>query len=165
MKSSRKTAATLGLAAIGITSAVAMTPANAAAGPGAVTVRPGAHGAYTVHVTRASGAAALAAPSTSPSVDHRFVPDGGSFTCARSYACAVVPYSNGAYVFNFYRYGGYSLSYWHGNGAFVNNQTDGAAARYDDANGHQVGCVPAGIARNGIDWNPIWRIRLTAAAC
>ncbi|MGH3240510.1 MAG: hypothetical protein ACRDNL_09020 [Spirillospora sp.] len=96
---------------------------------------------------------------------HEFVRDGGTYTCPSKYACAAVPYSKGAYVFKFYNYGAYSLSYWHGRGSFANNQVDGAAARYDNVNGGQVGCVPAGILRNGIDWEPIWRIRLTAARC
>ncbi|GGV35641.1 hypothetical protein GCM10010182_69590 [Actinomadura cremea] len=71
-------------------------------------------------------------------------------------------YGNGVYVFRFYRYGAYSLSYWTGVGGIVNNQTGGAAIRYDSGGG-QIGCVPAGHGRGGIGWNPVWRIRLTAS--
>ena len=115
----------------------------------------------------ANGVVAPAAgvPSTSPAVSRTYIPSGGGWTCEPQYACAAVPYGSGAYFFKFLHYDGYSLSNWTGTGFAVNNQTDRAAFRYDDVNGVQKGCVAAGVLRNGIDWGPIWRIRLTGAAC
>ncbi|RFS82083.1 hypothetical protein D0T12_27940 [Actinomadura spongiicola] len=168
MKGSRKAAITIGGAAVILIGSA--TTASAHAAPitgvfGAVTITSHAHGVYTVHVTQQALVSVLAPPSTSPSVAQEFVKDGGTFTCPSQYACAALPGSSGAHVFKFYKYGSYSLSYWLGKGSFANNQVDGAAARYDNVEGSQVGCVPAGILRNGIDWYPIWRIRLTAARC
>ncbi|MFD0904613.1 hypothetical protein [Actinomadura sediminis] len=161
--------ATIGLAAA--LTAAAAVPAHAAAPSAApagtrVTAVAGSDGSLTLHVS--GGAAALTAravPSTSPAVTRVFVPSGGSTSCPSGYACAGVPYGSGAYVFKFYRYGSYSLSYWGGRGVLYNHQTGGAAARYDNSGGGQIGCVPAGVLRNGVNWDPVWRIRLTSAGC
>ncbi len=173
---SRKT--TIGFVAGLFTAAVAATtafasPAGASPAPAgqasAVTVRPGPHGSLTVHVSgRSAAAPALAtpAPSTSPSVTHQFVPDGGGFTCESGYACAGVPYSTGVYVFKFYYYGSYSLSYWFNTGFVINNQTGGAAFRIYNSSGGQVRCFPASPnPQNGVDWDPIWSVRLTSSGC
>jgi hypothetical protein len=135
---------------------------------GKVSVRRGANGALTVTVSgqAAPAAAAASPPSTSPAVEHPFVPPGGSFTCLSGFACAGVPYSNGTYVFKFIHYDGYSVSFWHGSGFVINNQTGGAAIRIDDVNGHQVRCFsPNPNPVNGVNWEPIWRVRLTAGGC
>ncbi|MGW6277130.1 hypothetical protein [Kribbella sp. NPDC055071] len=105
-----------------------------------------------------------AVPTTSPVVWHRFLGPGQSDYCEELYACAVVPYSNGAYVFKFKDYRGYSVSNWFGQGVFINHQTQNAGARYDNASGTQLACVPAGWNYDA-NWTPVWRIRLSAAPC
>jgi hypothetical protein len=177
----RKTNAAVGIAA-GLLTAAAMMTTAAASPAGAspakdaattVTVTTDARGVSTVNGTgRATTPAAPLAqpapppPTTSPPAESRiFVPVGGSFTCAPGRACAVVPFSNGAYVFKFFQYGRYGLSNWFGTGAVLNNQTGVAATRLDNNNGTQLLCVPAGTGRNGVGWDPVWFIRLTPSAC
>lgn len=115
--------------------------------------------------TPAASRSIAAVPGTSPAVERVFVSGSQTTPCHPGYACAAVPYGNGAYIFKFIRYDGYSVSNWFGTGYFVNNQTDNAGARWDNVSGGQLGCVPAGYVRYNIDWNPVWRVRLTAAAC
>jgi hypothetical protein len=105
-------------------------------------------------------------------VTHVFVPNGGAFQCGPGgqlgdgWACAVVPYSNGAYVFKFFNYGGYSVSNWHGTGSVVNLQSGGAAFRIDRLDGSQIHCyAPRQAAYNLVGWEPVWRVRLTASGC
>ncbi|MCO5972444.1 hypothetical protein [Actinoallomurus soli] len=112
-----------------------------------------------------AGITPAAVPSTSPAVEHEFVGPNGSVDCPSGYACAGVPYSTGALVFKFYTYGSYALSYWHGTGFVANVQTGGAATRLYDGNGGAAGCIPAGVGQNGINWDPIWTIALTASHC
>ncbi|MFI6299955.1 hypothetical protein ACIBEJ_50770 [Nonomuraea sp. NPDC050790] len=107
-----------------------------------------------------------AAPNTSPAAASRqFISGGGSVTCQSQYACASVPYGNGAYVFKFFRYGRYSLSDWLGRGIAANSQTGGAAMRLENRNQVQIGCIPAGVSGIGVDWDPVWFINLTASPC
>jgi hypothetical protein len=113
----------------------------------------------------ASSRSVAAIPSTSPAVEHVFITGSQTTTCNVGYACAGVAYGNGTYVFKFVHYDGYSVSHWEGLGYFLNNQTGGAGARYDNQNGSERGCVPAGIIRSNLDWHPVYRIRLTAAPC
>jgi len=168
----RKAGATTGLAAAALLTVAAMAPAQAAPTPGPapkppVTVTDGAKGAKIMHLGSSGGTETRrAAPSTSPAVTHVYLPSGSSTTCPSGYACAAVPYGSGWYVFKFYDYGGYSLSYWGGKGQVVNNQTGTAAMRIDNVNGGQVRCFPpTGIVVGDIDWDPIWRVRLTSSGC
>ncbi|GAA1598741.1 hypothetical protein GCM10009789_60900 [Kribbella sancticallisti] len=127
-----------------------------------------ADGSVLIGVTGGSASSTrttAAVPSTSPAVERVFVSGSQTTPCNPGYACAAVPYGSGAYIFKFVRYDGYSVSNWTGYGYFLNNQTGGAAARYDNVSGGQLGCVSAGILRTGINWDPVWRVRLTAAAC
>ncbi|GAB2684832.1 hypothetical protein [Kribbella swartbergensis] len=159
--------ASLFTAAATVPAAQARTTDDPAASGTRVTQTRAADGSVMIGVTGApaSTRAVAAAPSTSPAVERVFVSGSQTTPCKPGYACAAVPYGNGAYIFKFIRYDGYSLSNWLGTGYFVNNQTGGAAARYDNVSGGQLGCVPAGYVRYNIDWNPVWRIRLTAAPC
>lgn len=109
-------------------------------------------------------AVAAPAPTTSPAAERRYFVTSLNITCRSGRVCAVVPYSNGWYVFDFYYYGRYYLSWWYGNGFAINNQTGGAAARLLDQSGGQVICVPAGSTGYG-SWTPIWSIRLTESRC
>lgn len=117
--------------------------------------------------SRASVETTVAAPppTTSPAPEHRyFVTSLSGVTCPVGRACAVVPYGGGWYVFNFYRYGTYAMSWWYGWGWVMNNQTGGAAVRLGNSGGGEVRCLPP----NGwvsIAWTPIWSIRLTASPC
>jgi hypothetical protein len=132
-----------------------------------VTQVPAGGGAVQVGVTSgsASSRAVAAIPSTSPAVERVFITGSQTTPCNPGYACAGVAYGNGTYVFKFVHYDGYSVSHWEGLGYFLNNQTGGAGARYDNQNGSERGCVPAGIIRYNLDWHPVYRIRLTAAPC
>lgn len=133
---------------------------------GAIAVTQGAGGERVVRLpSRTSAASATTpAPTTSPAAARRYFTTAAYFTCPYQYACAVVPYSNGHYIFDFYYYGTYRLSYWHGVGPMYNNQSGDAAARLLDINGHQVSCVPP-PAVFGINWDPIWYVRLTSSHC
>ncbi|MFG1628131.1 hypothetical protein [Kribbella sp. NPDC049227] len=163
------------LAAAGVLAAVCTVAATAPAAQAVdaapagtrVTQTPLADGSVRVGVTgneAPSPNAIAAVPSTSPAVEHVFLAPGGSTICKSGYACAFVPYSNGFYVFKFVHYDGYSVSNWLNVGPFLNNQTGGAGAKWDNVNGRQLGCVAAGTGRN-VDWNPVWRVRLTASGC
>jgi len=131
-----------------------------------VTQTPMADGSVLVGVegNAAATRTTAAVPSTSPSVEHVFIAPGGSTVCKSGYACAFVPYGNGFYVFKFVHYDGYSVSNWLGTGPFLNNQTGGAAARWDNVNGGQLGCLNGGYGQN-VYWKPVWRVRLTASHC
>lgn len=109
--------------------------------------------------------AAAAVPTTSPAVEHVYVPGGAATPCPSQYACVSVPYGTGWYVFKFIAYRTYTVSNWVGTGPFLNRQTGGAAARYDNANGSQLGCVPADGQHHWINLTPVYRVRLTATPC
>ena len=85
--------------------------------------------------------------------------------CPYHHGCAVVPYGNGWYVFKFYYYGIYYLSYWLGSGFVINYQSAGAAMRFYNSAGVQVLCLPAESAPIRMNWDPIWSIQLTASPC
>jgi hypothetical protein len=128
-----------------------------------------ADGSFKISVVGGSTAASsvfttAAAPSTSPRVETAIIGPGQSTPCKIGYACAAVPYGSNFYVFKFVHYDGYSVSGWEGSGLFANNQTGNAGARWDNVSGGQLGCVAAGYGYYP-DWHPVWRIRLTAAAC
>jgi hypothetical protein len=128
-----------------------------------------ADGSFKISVVGGSTAASsvfttAAAPSTSPRVETAIIGPGQSTPCRIGYACAAVPYGSNFYVFKFVHYDGYSVSGWEGSGLFANNQTGNAGARWDNVSGGQLGCVAAGYGYYP-DWHPVWRIRLTAAAC
>lgn len=166
----RKVAAGTGVAAaVLLTAAATTTPALAAPAPKPkqplIKVTDGANGAKTITVVGRAATAARAVPTTSPVVQHTYLKQGEHTTCPSGYACAAVPYSTGAYVFKFYEYGGYSLSYWGGTSEALNNQTGGAAMRLDNVNGTQVRCIAPPAHVYDADWDPIWRIRLTASSC
>lgn len=111
-------------------------------------------------------ASAAPAPSTSPSVSHRYYSDAGGIPpCATGYVCTIVAYGSGYYVFNFYDYGTYYLSNWLNWGGITNEQTGGAAARLYNANGHQTACLPPEDITGEVNWDPIWKIKLTARGC
>jgi hypothetical protein len=105
-------------------------------------------------------------PYTTPAaaVSYRYV--GGPISCDSGYACAILDTSDGNHnwVFKFYYYNTYRLSYWHGSGSAYNHQTGGAAMRILDVNGRQLVCVPAG-ADIPVNWDPAWFIRLTPSPC
>jgi hypothetical protein len=154
--------------AAGATPASARVPADRTR-DGTIAVAQGAGGEHTAHLpSRTSRTSAVSvatpAPTTSPAAVRRYFTTADTFTCAYQYVCAAVPYGTGSYIFDFYYYGTYRLSYWHGVGAIINNQSGGAAARLLDINGHQVTCVPP-PASFFINWDPIWYIRLTSSHC
>lgn len=105
-------------------------------------------------------------PYTTPAaaVSYRYA--GGPISCDAGYACAILDAANGdhSWVFKFYYYNTYRLSYWHGSGSAYNHQTGGAAMRILDVNGAQLACVPAG-ADVPAHWDPAWYIRLTPSRC
>ncbi|WP_112236490.1 hypothetical protein [Kribbella monticola] len=123
-------------------------------------------GAIVIHALKptASTRTVTAAPSTYPAVERVFISGGAETLCYPGYACAVVPYGSGSYVFKFLHYDGYSLSQWNGFGYIMNNQTGSAAARWDNQVGGELGCVAPPLKRF-FSWDPVYRIRLTAAAC
>ncbi|QKG21622.1 hypothetical protein [Actinomadura verrucosospora] len=117
-------------------------------------------------VATAAPASAAAAPSTSPSVSHKYYGNPANIPpCRSGHACAIVAYGRGYYVFDFYKYGGYSLRHWRGRGGLTNVQTRGAAVRVYDARGRQIDCLRAARITYEVDWNPAWKIRLTANGC
>ena len=106
-----------------------------------------------------------ALPSTSPSVSREYVPSSGVKVCPTAYACATVPAGDGGwYAFSFTRYGTYSLHAWTGTGVGLSRQTGGAAFRWYDVNGRQLGCLRPN-ERKDINWTPVWSIRLTESPC
>ncbi|TDW14019.1 hypothetical protein [Kribbella kalugense] len=116
-------------------------------------------------VPTAQPRAAAAVPTTSPTVEYVYVPGGAATPCPSQYACVSVPYGAGYYVFKFIAYRTYTVSNWVGTGAFLNRQTGGAAARYDNAGGNQLGCVPADGQHHWINLTPVYRVRLTSTPC
>ncbi|MGW6277131.1 hypothetical protein [Kribbella sp. NPDC055071] len=107
----------------------------------------------------------VALPSTSPSVTREYIPPGRAKVCPTAYACASVPAGDGGwYAFSFTRYATYSLYSWTGQGTAVSRQTGGAAFRWYDVNGRQLGCLRPN-ERKDINWSPVWSIRLTESPC
>ncbi|TDW88282.1 MULTISPECIES: hypothetical protein [Kribbella] len=110
-------------------------------------------------------AIALPEPTTSPAAASRkWYPGGSLVPCEPGYACAGVPWGSGGFVFKFYSYGTYRLSYWHGSGDLTNAQTGTAAVRTLDQNGVQIGCRDP-HERAFPSWDPVWYIRLTSYGC
>jgi hypothetical protein len=135
--SRNKTRATVGLAATALAVVAAATPAGAAS-----------------------------PPSTSPTVSHTYYSSSSSIpACSSGYACTIVAYGSGYYVFNFYNYGTYSLSNWIGHGGLTNAQTGGAAVRTYNSSGNQISCYPAAHITAEVDWTPAWSIKLTSSGC
>jgi hypothetical protein len=122
-----------------------------------------AHAASAEPPTTPSVVAAL--PSTSPSVTREYIAPGRVKVCPQAFACANVPAGDGGwYAFSFTRYGTYSLHSWTGVGPAVSRQTGGAAFRWYDVNGRQLGCLRPN-ERKDINWSPVWSIRLTESPC
>ncbi|MER6814612.1 hypothetical protein ABT299_35510 [Spirillospora sp. NPDC000708] len=110
--------------------------------------------------------AAPAAPATFPSVPAKYYGNAGDIPkCRPGHVCATVAYGGKYHVFDFYRYGTYGLSNWHGRGRVVNEQAGGAAARVYDRSGAETSCVAAGTAIAGADWDRAGKIKLTTARC
>ncbi|HEU5029781.1 MAG TPA: hypothetical protein VFV01_33045 [Spirillospora sp.] len=134
--------------------------------------RYGAGAALVAGVTMAAtmGAAspvdAPAAPGTVPSVPAKYYGNAGDIPkCRPGHVCATVAYGGKYRVFDFYRYGTYGLSNWHGRGEVVNEQAGGAAARVYGTSGAETACVAAGTAIAGVDWDRAGKIKLTTARC
>ncbi|GAA2123350.1 hypothetical protein GCM10009727_09920 [Actinomadura napierensis] len=124
-----------------------------------------AAGAMTTTVA-AAPPAAPSAPATSPSVTHKHYGNAGDIPkCRPGYVCATVAYGGKYHVFDFYRYGTYGLSNWHGRGGLANEQAGGAAARLYDRSGAEIECVAAGTAAAGVDWDRAGKIKLTTVRC
>ncbi len=115
--------------------------------------------------TAATPAQATSPPTTSPAAYSRVYQSDYHYTCESGFACVAVSYGNGFYIFKFYYYGTYYLSNWYNFGLIRNSQTDGAAMRFYDVNGSQVGCVPPGGQDTYGLLDAIWSIRLTASSC
>jgi hypothetical protein len=104
-------------------------------------------------------------PTTSPAVTNGWIGAGTSIACEPGHACVAVPYGGGYQAFDFYRYGAYSVSNWTGSGYIFNNQSGGAAIRYDGADGRQLGCIAPGTGNRPVNLGPVYRIRVTATRC
>jgi hypothetical protein len=107
-------------------------------------------------------------PSTSPSATHIYSCLPGCDTlpgCSSGYACAYLSGNNRDWEFQFFNYGGYSLSNWFNTGPLVNHQTGGASVRTYDLSGRQIQCFAPRSASYGVNWNPVWRINLTSTPC
>ncbi|MEU4195600.1 hypothetical protein AB0E69_27115 [Kribbella sp. NPDC026611] len=115
--------------------------------------------------TQAAIASPLAVPSTSPTVSNGYVDPDRVIGCASGHVCIAVPYGAGRWVFDFYNYGSYSTYNWNGTGTVMNAQTGNAAFRYDDARGHQLGCIPADGRNHSVSVGPVYRVRVTATPC
>lgn len=114
----------------------------------------------------ASPGEAPAAPATVPSVPAKYYGNAGDIPkCRPGHVCATVAYGGKYRVFDFYRYGTYGLSDWHGRGTAVNEQAGGAAARVYDRSGAETACVAAGTAIAGVNWDRAGKIKLTTARC
>ncbi len=117
-------------------------------------------------VLTGGSAHAAPAPSTSPSVSHPYYSDPAKIPACRSgYACAIVAYGSGYYVFNFYDYGTYSLSNWNGQGGLTNRQTGGAAFHIYNSGGGQIDCVSPAPITDEVNWSPAWSVKLTSTGC
>jgi hypothetical protein len=106
------------------------------------------------------------APGTTPAAAVRYQYTGGPISCDSGYACAIIDTNTGAHlwVFKFYNYDKYKLSYWSGPGSTYNHQTGGAAMRLLDVNSRLLVCVPAG-GEIPVGWGPVWYIQLTPSPC
>ncbi|MEE1753652.1 peptidase inhibitor family I36 protein [Streptomyces sp. SP18CS02] len=61
--------------------------------------------------------------------------------------------------FNLYRCGSYALSNWNGYGSWINNQTPGTRARFQDQNRSTIYTTPGAYsASSSYNWSPVWYV-------
>ena len=131
----RTVIAVIGLLTSFLTAGATLAPAHATPtdhpGNDMITVTHGSHGGNIMYLPSRTSKASIAAaePTTSPAAARRYWISGAHYlTCETGYVCAAVPYGGGYYVFKFYYYGTYKLSYWYGTGYLANRQTGGGEA-------------------------------------
>jgi hypothetical protein len=101
-------------------------------------------------------------PGISPAAERiRYVGLFDSYSCPSGRACLAVwdPNRTQYKVFDLYRCGLYSVSYWHDWGSMRNAQTGGAAVRTYGANGQLLGTFPPGAGYYQFNWDPVWKVR------
>lgn len=104
-------------------------------------------------------------PGISPAADrvtHVGRHDFADYYCRLGRAClAVWDVNFGDWkVFDLFRCGAYSLSYWYDGGAMKNNQTGNAAVRtYGSGGGLIKSYPPKGNELYEVDWFPVWTVR------
>ncbi|MGI5149995.1 hypothetical protein ACQEVC_27245 [Plantactinospora sp. CA-294935] len=116
--------------------------------------------------TSAADSTAFAqSPGISPAperVTHVGRYDFADYDCRLGRACLAVwdPTVGNWKVFDLYRCGTYSVSYWYDLGAMKNNQTGGAAVRTFGSGGGLLGTYPPnGNGLYEVNWTPVWTVR------
>lgn len=81
--------------------------------------------------------------------------------CTSGNFCTAVwdPTTNDWKVFFLFTCRKYYLSYWQGDGTYMNSQTGGAVAIFYGQNGNELKRIPAGEAHYPYNWDPVWSIR------
>ncbi|MFH8729081.1 hypothetical protein [Streptomyces termitum] len=97
-------------------------------------------------------------PGISPSAPYIYA-KGGLLSCPYEALCTSTwdPTANSWKIYVLRDCVDYNLSYWNGKGAYINNQSGGARARFFTLNGSWT--ASADNKGTPIDWNPIWKIR------
>jgi hypothetical protein len=124
-----------------------------------------AHAAPASVAAPTAQSAAAVSPGISPAAEQiRFVGLFEDYGCRSGRACLAVwdPTRTQYKVFDLYRCGMYSLSYWYDMGTMKNNQTGGAAVRLYDGNGQQIGSPFGWTGEGGLyqfSWDPVWKVK------
>jgi hypothetical protein len=166
----RRVTAAIGMLATLLTAGAMAIPLQPASASGAATAS--AHHSAPAQLTSAGPATSMAAlppPSTSPSTFHcngSNVPNWVKcIVCPAGAACAFVCCNTGVnWFFRFYN-GIYHLSYWHGLENLINNQTDGWTVRTLGQSGNLIHCYGERKTYDNVNWDPVWSIKLSSAAC
>jgi hypothetical protein len=110
--------------------------------------------------TQGVGAMATS-PRISPSASYVHVAPGSSYTCKYGNLCTQVwdPVYSKWKVFSLYYCNTYSLSYWNGYGAYINNQTTGTKSYFYNSSGGVIRTSTAYGYDTSYDWTPVWKIK------
>jgi hypothetical protein len=104
---------------------------------------------------------AATSPTISPPVQTRHAKPGSIGSCSQGFLCAGVwdPTTSDWRIFDMYACTTYSLSYWQGNGAYIDNQTNNVVSYFYDQNRQVRNSFTPDAKDHPYNWNPIWYIK------
>jgi hypothetical protein len=106
---------------------------------------------------------AAVSPGISPAAERiRYIGLFDPYSCDSGRACLAVwdPTRTQFKVFDLFRCGTYSLSFWHDQGSMRNTQTGGAIVRLYRGDGSLFGeFPPSGAGYYQFNWDPVWKVK------
>jgi hypothetical protein len=138
-------------------SAQAAVPSNHDAGSHDMVLPSAPRGAESM----SSQFVAATSPTISPAVHTRHAKPGSIGSCSPGYLCAGVwdPTTLDWKIFDMYACNTYALSYWQGNGAYFDNQTNNVVSYFYDQSHRVRNSFTPDAKNHPYNWDSIWYIK------